>query len=141
VVALAQGGRECERIEDYVGLAQKRPGLAAAMTLFMLGLVGMPGTAGFMAKFELFRAGVQGGMVGLVVLAALMSVVSSFYYVRIPVVMYMREESEARSAQLSLTELIVLAICAAAVLYLGFFPSTDPLSLEVMALVRSAVAG
>jgi NADH-quinone oxidoreductase subunit N len=111
------------------------------MTLFMSGLVGMPGTAGFIAKFELFRAGVQGGLVGLVLLAALMSVVSAFYYVRIPMVMYMREHSEARVAQLSLTELLVLAACAAAVLYLGFFPGADPLGLEVLELVRSAVPG
>ncbi|MBW2417530.1 MAG: NADH-quinone oxidoreductase subunit N [Deltaproteobacteria bacterium] len=139
VVALAQGGRECERIEEYEGLAQRRPGLAAAMTLFMLGLVGMPGTAGFIAKFELFNAGVQGGLVGLVALAAIMSVVSAFYYVRIPTVMYMRRHAEAGAAQLSLTELLVLAICAGAVLYLGIFPSADPLSLEVLELVRSTV--
>jgi NADH-quinone oxidoreductase subunit N len=141
VVALAQGGRECERLEDYEGLARRRPGLAAAMTLFMLGLVGMPGTAGFIAKFELFNAGVQGGLVGLVVLAALMSVVSAFYYVRIPMVMYMRQHSEAGATQLSLTELFVLAVCAGAVLYLGIFPSADPLSLEVLELVRGAVPG
>jgi NADH-quinone oxidoreductase subunit N len=141
VVALAQGGRECERIEEYQGLARRRPGLAAAMTLFMSGLVGMPGTAGFIAKFELFRTGIQGGLVGLVLLAALMSVVSAFYYVRIPMVMYMREHSEARSAPISLTELIVLTVCAAAVLYLGFFPNSDPLSLNVLDRVRSAVAG
>ena len=54
--------------------------------------------------------------------------------------MYRREQSEAGAAPLSLTELLVLAVCAGAVLYLGLFPSADPLSLEVLELVRGAVA-
>ncbi|NIM01133.1 MAG: NADH-quinone oxidoreductase subunit N, partial [Gammaproteobacteria bacterium] len=56
VVALANRGHDCERIESFAGLARTRPGLAALMSLFMISLAGIPGTAGFMGKFRIFMA-------------------------------------------------------------------------------------
>ena len=47
IVALANRGKDADRIEDFRGLAQSRPGLAALMTIFMISLAGIPGTAGF----------------------------------------------------------------------------------------------
>jgi NADH-quinone oxidoreductase subunit N len=125
IVALARGGRECERIEDFAGLASRRPGVAALMTLFMLSLAGIPGTAGFMAKFYLFSAAVNADLIVLVIVGVLASVVSVFYYLRLPVTMYMHEPSDEEPAEISSSELTVLAVCAAAVLFIGFFPNSD----------------
>jgi NADH-quinone oxidoreductase subunit N len=94
VVALAHHGHDCERIDTFAGLARSRPGLAALMTLFLLSLAGIPGTAGFMAKFNIFFAAVHADIIWLPVILVLTSVVSVFYYLRIPVLMYMSEPSQ-----------------------------------------------
>lgn len=124
IVALAHGGRDADRIDDFAGLARSRPALAAAMTLFLVSLAGIPGTAGFMGKFYVFLATVQAGHVGLTILAVLTSLVSVYYYLRLPVVMYMREPGEERPRmQIDTGEWLVLAVCAVAVVALGIFPN------------------
>ena len=124
VVALAQHGGDCERVESFAGLARKRPGLAALMTLFLVALAGIPPTVGFFAKFGIFLAAVKAGHVPLAVIGVLMSVVSVYYYLRIPVLMYMREPGEALPRkELASGEIVVLVLCAFAVLFLGLFPN------------------
>ncbi len=137
IIALAHRGQDCERIESLAGLARTRPGLAALMTLFMISLAGIPGTAGFIAKFALFSAAVDAGQVPLTILAVLMSVVSVYYYLRVPVFMYMREpQGEEPRMEISSGEAVVLCTCAFAVLYLGFFPNDGALPIlgEIPAL-------
>ena len=68
VVALANRGQDCEHMSSFAGLAQRRPGLAALMTLFMIALAGIPGTAGFTGKFLIFSAAVEAGQVWLAIL-------------------------------------------------------------------------
>ena len=128
IIALANRGQDTDRIDQLSGLSQRRPALAALLTLFMISLAGIPGTVGFMAKFHLFRAAVWGGEVVLTIVAVMTSLVSVYYYLRLPVVMYMREPgaNEIRS-DLSSGEATVLALCAFAVLLLGFFPNQPPL--------------
>lgn len=142
VVSLAQQGADCERIESFAGLAKSRPGLAALMTLFLLALAGIPPTVGFFAKFTIFMAAVDAGEVPLAVLGVLMSVVSVYYYLRIPVLMYMREPGdETGRAELSSGEILVLVACAAAVIFLGVFPNGGWLlgDLHVMDWARQSV--
>jgi len=101
-------------------------GLAALMTLFMLSLAGIPGTVGFIAKFTIFVAAVNADVIWLTILGLLASVVSVYYYLRLPVLMYMREPAEESSApprEVSSGEALVLGICALAVLFLGFSPN------------------
>jgi NADH-quinone oxidoreductase subunit N len=147
VVALAHRGRDAERMDDFAGLARTRPGLAALMTLFMVSLAGIPGTAGFIAKFQLFAAAVEADHVPLVILAVLASLVSIYYYLRLPVLMYMREPGAvAPRGRVDLGEGVALALCAFGVLALGLFPGgadSGPLAWLPPALdwVRLAVAG
>jgi len=124
IVVLANRGQDCERMESLAGLAASRPGLAALMTLFMVSLAGIPGTAGFMGKLVIFSAAVGSGFVPLAIIGVLMSAVSVYYYLRIPVLMYMREPAEEEPRmELSTGEGMVLVICAVAVLYLGITPN------------------
>jgi NADH-quinone oxidoreductase subunit N len=124
VVVLAHRGQDCERIDSFAGLARTRPVLSALMLLFMVALAGIPPTAGFFAKFALFMSAVNKGEVWLALVGVVMSVVSVYYYLRIPVLMYMREPGpEAPRMEISSFEIVVLALCAFAVLFLGIFPN------------------
>lgn len=78
-------------LQDYAGLGKKQPALAAAMTVFMLSLTGVPPTLGFLGKFYLFRAVLEGGFVGLAVIGVLTSLISAYYYLRVVIIMYMQE--------------------------------------------------
>jgi NADH-quinone oxidoreductase subunit N len=143
VVALANRGQDCERMSSLAGLAQRRPGLAALMTLFMVALAGIPGTAGFIGKFLIFSAAVDAGHVWLAILGVLMSVVSVYYYLRVPVLMYMREPGEETPrAGLGVGEITVLAACGLGVVYLGLFPNGGPIfgSAHVLDWARQSVA-
>ncbi len=127
LISLATHGKDCEELEDLAGLARSRPGLAALLTLFAISLAGIPGTVGFAAKFFLFKAAVDAGLVGLTIVAVFGSLISVYYYLRLPVLMYMREPGGARLRPEAATlELLVIGLCAAAVVLLGLFPSEGP---------------
>jgi NADH-quinone oxidoreductase subunit N len=143
VVALANRGQDCDQLSSFAGLAQRRPGLAALMTLFMIALAGIPGTAGFTGKFLIFSAAVHAGQVWLAILGVLMSVVSVYYYLRVPVLMYMRDPvPDAPRTELGVGEIAVLAACGFGVVYLGLFPNGGPLlsSAHVLDWARHSVA-
>jgi NADH-quinone oxidoreductase subunit N len=144
LTALAQDGRDCETFDDLAGLARQRPGLAALLTVFALSLAGIPGTAGFVAKFVLFGAAVSAGRTVLAIIGVLGSVVSVYYYLRLPVMMYMSEpRAETPRREVATGELLVLAVCALVVLFLGFFPMHAPGPLggvRALEWARSSVA-
>jgi NADH-quinone oxidoreductase subunit N len=99
-------------IDDYAGLGRRYPVLAAAMAVFMLSFTGVPPTLGFVGKFYLFRTAVEGGLVGLAIIGVLTSLVSAYYYLRVVVVMYMREGQPRVQSE----PLLNLAIAASLVL-------------------------
>lgn len=136
IIALTHRGQDADRFEDYAGLAKRRHALAGLMTLFLIGLAGIPGTAGFVAKFKIFMAAVQQGYVSLVVIAVMTSLVSVYYYLRLPVLMYMREPSEAAGRlRLATGEQIALVACAVAVVVLGILPNNGP--EDLLSFVRA----
>ncbi|MBV8056985.1 MAG: NADH-quinone oxidoreductase subunit N [Deltaproteobacteria bacterium] len=123
VVALERGGEAHDEIADYRGLAREHPGLAAAMAVCLLSLTGVPPLAGFVAKFYIFAAALNAGLVGLVVIAVLNSVVSAYYYFGVIVAMYMQEGGvrvERMSRRPGL--LISVAVGVAGVIALGVYP-------------------
>ena len=81
-------------LDDISGLSKSRPMMAMAMTIFMLSLTGIPLTAGFVGKMLIFSSAVQAGLFGLAVIGVLTSVVSAFYYMRVVVNMYLRDDTE-----------------------------------------------
>ncbi len=130
IAILARDGEEWDRIDDLAGLALRRPLLAAVMTLAMLSLAGIPLTAGFIGKFYVFRSAVERALaigdswlLWLAIGAVANSAISLVYYLRIPVVMYMREPTgDAEPDREVGTERVVLAVCAAAIVLLGIWP-------------------
>lgn len=111
-----------EKIEDFKGLNKKHPFLSFSMLIFLLSLVGIPGTAGFVGKFFLFGSAIKGGFVLLAITGVLMSVVSLYYFFRIVVNMYIFEEKEIEIKK-SRTLFVCLTICLIGTLIFGFFPS------------------
>lgn len=91
VIAVERAEGRGLAIRDYAGLGKKYPALAAAMTIFMLSLIGFPPTLGLVGKFYLFRAVLAGGYVGLAIVGVLTSLFSAYYYLRVVVTMYMQE--------------------------------------------------
>ncbi len=84
---------EDQSIDAYTGLIHRRPWLAVTLAIAMLSLTGIPPLAGFAGKYFLFESAVQSGLVWLAIIGALTSVVSAGYYLRVVVVMFMREPS------------------------------------------------
>jgi NADH-quinone oxidoreductase subunit N len=112
-------------IDEYTGLAYRRPVLAGALALFMFSLAGIPPTAGFMGKLYLFQAAVDTGHVTLAIIAVLNSVVAAYYYLRVVVAVYMRKPEGELAADARTGAGTGLAILASAVgtIQFGVFPA------------------
>lgn len=91
VIALEKAEGKGLELDDYAGLGRKYPALAAAMLVFMLSFTGVPPTLGFIGKFFLFRTVVQAGFIWLAIIGVLTSLISAYYYLRVLVIMYMRD--------------------------------------------------
>ncbi len=123
---LRRGGLEGEELEDFTGLSKRHKGAAFLMMIFMVSLAGIPPTAGFMGKFYLFMAAVNAGMAWLAVIGLIFAAISAFYYLRVVMIMYMREPSAAQENNTRLafspSTSVVLACALAGVVFLGIFP-------------------
>jgi NADH-quinone oxidoreductase subunit N len=120
----ASAGERYVTLEDYEGLGRSSPLLAATLTIFLLSLIGIPMTGGFFAKFYVFSAALRANLVWLTLIGVANSAVGAYYYLRIIVVMYMREpRKEVPVAPISLGLAVALAVCGFATLYLGILPN------------------
>jgi len=124
VTHLSGKGERFQTVDDFAGLAEKQPFTAAMLTVFLLSLIGVPLTGGFFGKFYIFKAALDANLVWLTVLGLLNSAVAAFYYLRILVMMYMREPSEAavKAEPLSFGLRSALILQAFGTLFLGIFP-------------------
>jgi NADH-quinone oxidoreductase subunit N len=114
-------------IDDYAGLALKRPVLAAALGLFLLSLIGIPFTGGFFGKFYVFSAALHAGNVWLGIIGLLNSGIACFYYLRLLAAIYTRPTTEndriSAAARISIPAAAAIVITAAATLWLGIAPN------------------
>jgi NADH-quinone oxidoreductase subunit N len=119
----ANAGERYVSLEDYEGLGRSSPFLAATLTIFLLSLIGIPMTGGFFAKFYVFSAAVKANLIWLTVIGVLNSGVGAYYYLRIIVMMYMRESRrEVPVNRVPFALRLAIAVCMAATIYLGIFP-------------------
>ncbi len=113
-------------LTDLRGLGRRYPGPAMALGLFLISLAGIPGTAGFTAKFAVFRSGIEAGQFALVAVAVVSSVIAGFFYLRILASMFVEQESEASLAIPDLPSsgaaMAGLAVAAAVIVALGVLP-------------------
>jgi NADH-quinone oxidoreductase subunit N len=118
------GDGEAGHLSQWAGLASRSPVTAAVMALFLLALAGIPLTAGFTAKFAVFRAAIESGAWPLAVVALLASAVAAFFYLRVIVLMYFSQPAAdgPTVGVPGLPTTIVLALTATATLALGIVP-------------------
>ncbi len=120
----ANSGERYVTLEDYEGLGRTSPLLAATLTIFLLSLIGIPMTGGFFAKFYVFSAAVKANLIWLTIIGVVNSAIGAYYYLRIIVVMYMREaRKEVPVTPIPLGLGLALAVSIAATLYLGILPN------------------
>jgi NADH-quinone oxidoreductase subunit N len=112
-----------DELKDLSGLFVRHPVAAVAMLIFMLSLGGIPPTAGFMGKFWLFSAAIDAGYVWLAVIGVLNSAVSLYYYLRVVVFMWMKEDIAATPIPSMPALESALALALAATILFGIFPA------------------
>jgi len=124
ILSLSGTGDSRVRLNDYAGMARKSPFAAAALSLALISLAGIPLTGGFIGKFYLFSAAIRNGYVGLAIIGVLSSVVSVFYYFRLLVYMYMKEPDETAETPEPVSWLVQVVILMGiiGILWLGIFP-------------------
>ncbi|MES3004078.1 MAG: NADH-quinone oxidoreductase subunit NuoN [Pseudomonadota bacterium] len=125
ILLLAREGFESEEISDLAGLNQRSPLYAGVMAVCLFSLAGVPPLVGFYAKLAVLQALVasgQGLYIGLAIYAVMMSLVGSFYYLRVVKVMYFDEPITATTVSAPMDVRVVLTLNGALVLVLGIVP-------------------
>jgi NADH-quinone oxidoreductase subunit N len=127
VTHLGQQGEKRVSLVDYSGLAQKQPVLAATFSLFLLSLLGLPATGGFFGKFFAFQAALdvrEKWLVVLVIIAAINSVIGSYYYLRVIITMYFQAPSvDYTPSRVAPAVSVALFLAAFGTLWLGILPA------------------
>jgi len=120
----ANAGERYVTLEDYEGLGRTSPLLAATLTIFLLSLIGIPITGGFFAKFYVFSAALKANLIWLTLIGVVNSAIGAYYYLRIMVMMYMREaRREVPVTPVPFGLGLALALSLVATLYLGIAPN------------------
>src|SRR5260370_18312384 len=121
---IANAGERYVTLEDYEGLGRTSPLLTATLTIFLLSLIGIPMTGGFFAKVYVFNAALKANLIGLTLIGVINSAVGAYYYLRIVVVMYMRESRrEVPVTPIPFGLGLALVISVVTTLYLGVLPN------------------
>ncbi len=122
IILLQKRGIVGETLEDYRGLAKNHPLAAALMLIFMFALTGIPPTAGFIGKFNLFMAVLNAGYTWIVIFAVLFSAISAYFYLRVITYMYMYDPQKYVELAYAKGLNAVLAVTLAGVIILGCMP-------------------
>jgi NADH-quinone oxidoreductase subunit N len=125
VTHVARKGEKYVEIGDFAGLGVRQPGTAFLLTIFLLSMIGVPLTGGFIGKFYIFKAALDAHLIWLSILGLLNSAVAAYYYLRIIVVMFMHEQPTEASELPPLAGGLrtALWVSAAGTFFLGIFPS------------------
>ena len=123
ILAMRRQGRYVEQISDLSGLSRRQPLLAAALSIFMFSLAGIPPLAGFFGKLYVFLAAVEANLTWLAIVGVLTSVVGAYYYLRIVKLVYFDEPAEAFDREGHRQVGVVTAVAAVAILLFVIFPA------------------
>jgi NADH-quinone oxidoreductase subunit N len=140
VIMLASSkGYEFDTLDDFKGLAKRRPDLAWVMLIVVFSLAGIPPTVGFYAKFAVLESAVAAGYVGLAIYAVMMSLIGAFFYLRIVKVMFFDEPLPRSDKPFHCPiQRTVLSVNGASLLVLGIIPG--PMMAWCLDLIRASLA-
>jgi NADH-quinone oxidoreductase subunit N len=139
LIFMKREGMAHENLDDFIGLSWRAPGAALAMLIFLFSLTGIPPTAGFAAKLSIFYAAIQGEYYWLAVIGIINSAVASYYYLRVVVLMYMKEpEGALPEAESSPLLWAGIALALAGTIILGILPGSflEGARMAVTALIQ-----
>jgi NADH-quinone oxidoreductase subunit N len=136
VMVVSARGERHTSLSAYAGLARRSPVAAGLLTVFLLSLAGIPPTVGFVAKVAVFRAATEAGYWFLVLIGVLASVVAAFVYLRVIVLMFMREPEGDTRPDESWLPRVAIAVPAVLVVVLGVFPGLIVGLLDEAAVLR-----
>src|SRR6267378_3753340 len=123
ITLIARSNDRHNEVDDYNGIGFLSPVLAFSLSLFLLSLLGMPLTAGFMGKVMVFTTAVRQGYTWLVVIGVLNTAISAYYYLRLIIVMFFRERNAPWDPpRIPASIAVALVLTIAGVFYLGLFP-------------------
>jgi NADH-quinone oxidoreductase subunit N len=115
--------REAQTLDDYRGMGFKYPFLAFLMTFFLVTMIGLPPTSGFLSKFFVFSAAIKSGYTLLAAMGILTSVIAAYYYLRVVYMLYMKEPvRETAPGRVGAPAWLALVFSAIGIIYLGIFP-------------------
>jgi len=123
VLMLRKSGEEGEEISDLVGLYKRHPIAAFTMLVFMFSLAGIPPFGGFLAKFYIFFAVIHAGYAWLAVVGIIFAAIGAFYYLRIVMLMYMKDPEASVEFTSSSMGRIGLLLTAGMTVFLGVYPT------------------
>ena len=123
VIIIVSDRLNSDLIEDYSGMGKRSPLLASALTLALVSLTGLPPAAGFIAKFYIFTAAAESGLLWLIIIAVLASVISAFYYLRVVRLMWLGKSVSNEKIGTSAMPGLALGIACAGILLLGIAPA------------------
>jgi NADH-quinone oxidoreductase subunit N len=116
-------GERYTSIDDYAGLGRRSPVLAFTLSIFLLSLIGIPATGGFFGKLLVFNAALKANLVWLTIIGVVNSAIAAYYYLRLIVVMYMRDgDDSVPLVRVPAAVTAALAIAAGITIYLGVMP-------------------
>jgi NADH-quinone oxidoreductase subunit N len=121
-VVVVVGRNSGHDLSDYDGLAKRHPGLALSMMFFLLSLAGMIPTAGFWAKFFVFRSALEADAVWIAVVMVVNTIIALYYYVQLGARMFLRTSTDERPLRIGLSLAVAIAIMAGAVVLLTVNP-------------------
>ncbi len=123
VILLSRKGFEAEQLEDYKGLHDRSPWIAAMMLLLMFSMTGVPPTVGFFAKLVVLQAVVNIDMVWLALIGVFFSIIGAFYYLRVIKLMYFDKPIDDSPVIADMDARIMISVNGLAMLILGMFPA------------------
>jgi NADH-quinone oxidoreductase subunit N len=126
IAIMSSAGKDFDDLEDYRGLNARNPWLAFMMLILLFSMAGVPPTVGFFAKLGLLEALVQANLVWLAILALVFALIGAYYYLRVVMLMYFEEPTEAMANTpivVSSDTLVAISLNGIAALMLGLLPS------------------
>lgn len=111
-----------DNIEDFTGLARRSPVMFATLSIGLFSLMGLPLTAGFMAKLFIFTSAINNGLLWLVIIAVINTVISAYYYLKVVRIMWLGKPSDDSSINLPKAPVMVSSLSGLGLLLLGIAP-------------------
>ena len=136
ILMMERDGQPVVGVADLAGLARTRPGHALALAVLLFSLAGIPPLVGFFAKFFVFKAAVDAGLVGLAVAGAVASVIGAYYYLNIVRLMYLAEPEQPLELRVTALHGATVAL-AALIMAAGWVPFLGGLGLPDVALAAA----